>query len=179
MFEEWRDVVGYEGIYEVSNLGNVKSCTRKVRFGNKNYRIIQEKILKPRIRAGRYLCVDLCKENTLRHEYVHRIVAIAFHGVQEKGRNVDHINRIKTDNRAENLRWATFSENSCNKEKVNSKYNGVSFDKRRNKYICTFRLNDKYIRLGSFDDDYEAAKMYDKYVVENNLNKALNFQVAL
>ena len=102
--EEWRDVVGYEGLYQVSSEGRVKSLKRK---GCKS-----ERILKP-IDDGRgYLRVDLYAGGKRKRFKVHRLVCQAFHENPGNKPQVNHINENKTDNRASNLEWATARENS-------------------------------------------------------------------
>jgi hypothetical protein len=78
---------------------------------------------------------------------------------------VDHRNRNSLDNRRANLRWATASQNSYNREKTSSKssskYRGVTFNKRRNKWYARIKVNRKTIFLGSYTDEQNAAKAYD------------------
>jgi len=78
---------------------------------------------------------------------------------------VDHSNTNSLDNRRENLRLATPSQNSCNsrrdKSKTYSRYRGVSFSKRKGKWFATIRVNGKKIWLGYFDNELDAAKAYD------------------
>lgn len=111
MLEEWRDVVGYEGIYQVSSLGNIKSLARfaKNRHG---VRPIRERILKPALSRGDYFCVGLKKDTVSKTYFVHRLVAEAFHQNPNNKPCVNHINAIRTDNRACNLEWCTYSENN-------------------------------------------------------------------
>ena len=99
--EVWKDIQGYECLYQVSNLGRVKSLRRsKIR-----------KLCKDR---GGYLCVSLKKHGTVKLCKVHRLVAIAFIPNPENKPQVDHINRIRNDNRVCNLRWVTNTENQYN-----------------------------------------------------------------
>ena len=88
------------GSYEVSNLGNVKG-----KFG---------KILKPGLHSRRYLQITICENGNKKNMNVHRLVALCFLENPENKPEVDHINRKKTDNRVENLRWVTGSENTRN-----------------------------------------------------------------
>ena len=110
--EIWKDIKEYEGLYQVSNMGRVKSL---------NYnRSGKEKIMKQSFDKG-YLRVGLTKNRKIKTIKVHRLVAIAFIPNVENKPEVDHINTIKTDNRVENLRFVTGIENMNNeltKEKM-------------------------------------------------------------
>lgn len=98
----WKQVKGYEGLYEVSNFGNVKSLAR---FGTKG------KIMNARDNGKGYYRIKLTKNNKEKMMMLHRIIAEAFIPNVENKRCVNHINGIKTDNRIENLEWCTHSEN--------------------------------------------------------------------
>ena len=98
--EEFRDIEGYEGLYQVSNLGRVKS------FHKMNY-----KILKNRISTTGYFCVLLTKNTKSSRFKVHRLVAKAFISNPKNKKQVNHKNGIKTENIVHNLEWNTASEN--------------------------------------------------------------------
>ena len=97
--EEWRDVVGYEGLYQVSSEGRVKSLERKNCLG----RTVKERILKLRTNRDGYLRLNLCAGGKSRVFFVHRLVCQAFHENPNNKSDVNHINEDKTDNRACNL----------------------------------------------------------------------------
>ena len=108
--EEWRDVAGYEGLYQVSSEGHVKSLERKVPKWD-GERTVKERILKPRTDHYGYLLVSLCAGGKSKTLKVHRLVCEAFHDNPENKLDVNHINENKTDNRACNLEWCTRREN--------------------------------------------------------------------
>lgn len=108
---EWRPVVGYEGYYEVSNRGDVRSLTRTVPHGN-HFSTRKGKQLKVILENTGYYSVRLCKHGTRKKKYVHRLVAEAFIPNHEKLESVDHINFDRTDNRVENLRWLSLQDNT-------------------------------------------------------------------
>ena len=101
--EIWLDIEGYEGLYQVSSDGRVKSLKRKMR---KN-----ERILKPSSDRG-YLYVDLCAGGKRKRYKVHRLVCKAFHENPDNKPEVNHINENASDNRACNLEWCTRRENN-------------------------------------------------------------------
>lgn len=112
--EIWKDVQGYEGLYQVSNLGRVKSLGRVIdRLVYGNY-WQEEKILKPNKTKYGYLIVELRKNKKPKSFLVHRLVAITFIPNPENKPEVDHINADKTNNSVNNLRWVTAKENIRN-----------------------------------------------------------------
>ena len=109
--EEWRDVVGYEGLYQVSSEGRVKSLERKLSHWRGGERIQKERILKPAVYGG-YLSVGLCAGGKRKMLRVHRLVCQAFHKNPENKPCVNHIDENKTNNAASNLEWCTTKENN-------------------------------------------------------------------
>lgn len=112
--EEWKDIEGYEGLYQVSNEGRVKSLDRYVDnfWGTKQF--VRGRILKETTDKDGYLMVYLCKDGKPKGRKVHRLVAEAFIPNTENKPQIDHINTVRDDNRVENLRWVSCKENSNN-----------------------------------------------------------------
>lgn len=109
--EIWRDIKGYEGIYQVSNLGRIKGLEKKARKGKGNG-AKPERVLKPYIRnSDGYSFISLSKLGKVKKHYIHRLVAVAFISNPKKKPCINHINGIKDDNKASNLEWCTYSEN--------------------------------------------------------------------
>lgn len=118
--EEWKDIEGYEGIYQISNMGRVKSLSRKIWNGVKFFQS-SEKILKPGIDSVGYCVVSLYKNDgkaqTVR---VHRLVAKAFIPNPNAYRVINHIDANRTNNNVTNLEWCTHKQNSAHAIKIGS-----------------------------------------------------------
>jgi len=113
--EVWKDVTGYESLYEVSNYGRVKAKRRFSYSGNHNVlHEYKERILKEGHSTTGYLHVTLCKNGKTKVFRISRLVAEHFIKNELNKPEVDHINTIRTDNRACNLRWVTKKENNNN-----------------------------------------------------------------
>lgn len=111
--EIWKPVVGFEGFYEISKNGLIRTVERIAIFGNRQ-RIVRSRIRKQSINHKGYLYVRLYNGIKRKNVLVHRALMEAFVPNPENKPFIDHINTIKTDNRLENLRWVTSSENTRN-----------------------------------------------------------------
>lgn len=109
--EEWRPVLGYEGLYEVSSTGKVRSLDRIGTMSNGVRRRYRGRALAPGISNKGYQYVILCRDGQEKTATVHRLVALAFLPAPTPGLIVCHNNGDPMDNRVENLRWDTYSGN--------------------------------------------------------------------
>jgi hypothetical protein len=127
--ENWRPVVGYEGFYEVSDLGRVRSLTRQTCRGPRGGRM-----LRPGKDTHGYLMVRMCRDGFFGRRLVHRLVLESFVGPKPHGQQARHFpDRARTNNRLTNLAWGTPAENSADKRHHGSQRIG-------------FRLNPDTVR---------------------------------
>lgn len=175
MEEIWKDVVGWEGLYQVSNFGKVRSLDRYVKGRLKNGRNIKGRILVLRYDKDGYLTVHLrdCDNNKSKLCKVHRLVAEAFIPKIDGKYSIDHINSVRDDNHVDNLRWCTNKENinfpiarenrriavknSYNKYPELRKLRSDTLTKNKKIKIKVFKEG---IFIGFFDSILEFAKEY-------------------
>ena len=111
---EWRKIPSIKG-YKVSNDGRVKALTRCIVNRGKVHRRKASTCNVHKDENG-YMFVRLSVKGNVKNYYVHRLVAEAWHGECPEGLEVDHINRVRDDNRPENLRYVTRAENNANRD---------------------------------------------------------------
>ena len=115
--EVWKDIIGYEGLYQVSNLGNVKSLDRIVNKPNGVSYMRKGKICKQSKSNLGYMTIGFTVNNNKVNKYVHRLVAEAFITNVNDYPQVNHIDCDKTNNKINNLEWCTNSENHIHASK--------------------------------------------------------------
>lgn len=145
MEEIWKDIEGYEGLYQVSNLGRVKSLSREIiRQDGNNYRS-RETIMSLQCEKLGYIAVTLQKEGFRKTLKVHRLVALAFIPNPNEKKEVNHVNGIKEDNRVDNLEWCTRSENI-----QHSFDTGLQIGLKGVNHGCS-KLTEEQVRLIKYD----------------------------
>ncbi len=176
MKEVFKDIIGYEGIYQISTYGNVKSLKRTVRRADKYY-IVQGRILKPSLDGRGYFRVNLHKNGEMKTYKIHQLVSITFlnHTIDGHKVVIDHKNNIRTDNRLLNLQLISNRKNvskDIDKSKTSSKYTGVRWDKNSNKWRAEIYDNSKGYYLGLFTSEKHASLEYKKAIfhIERNID---------
>lgn len=175
MEEIWKEVLGYEGLYEVSNLGRVRSVDRYVNSGgvmNKNkFSLKKGRILNCSPTKRGYTRVSLSKESKTKQIMIHRLVAIAFLDPVDGKLNVNHINGIKEDNRVSNLEFVNQRENVLHAKiyTMGKQCPFVSYLKKFNRYESSIIINGKTKKLGRFKTEEEAYNSYVKALEDNGL----------
>lgn len=159
--EQWKDIQGYENLYQISNTGRVKSLPRYDDYG----RFYPEKILKPEMLRKGYLRVKLgSRKDSFEKIMVHRLVATAFIPNPESLPQINHKNEDKTDNRVENLEWCDNSYNhnyGTHNERV-----ALSMQKK----VAQCDVDGNIIAV--FDSIKEAAKKVN--VCPSSISKCIN-----
>ena len=176
--EEFRSIPGYEGYYEVSNFGNVKSLKREFLINGKYPSTVKEKILRQTLNKDGYYRILLYKDGKREQFNIHILVAMVFLGHVPDGHKivVDHIDNNKLNNRVSNLQLISQRENSS-KDKKNgtSKYVGVTWNKDRDKWVSRITINGKFKYLGYFTSEEEAAEAYQNALKIYNDGGDLSF----
>jgi len=160
--EIWKDISGYEGIYQVSNLGNIKSLKRKG--------VPQNRVLEPYLYNGGYYRIGLNKNGKTIKYSIHKLVAEAFIPNPDNLLCVDHINTIRTDNNVNNLRWCTHQENMNNEiTKINLSDSKIGdknpfYEKHHSEYSKNKMSETRKIKIiqcdkyGLFIKEWDSAK---------------------
>ena len=163
--EIWKNIENYEGLYQVSNFGKVRSVKRKVKGLNGIEQVFKGRILIPENIKG-YHRVTLSKKNKQTRQLVHRIVAVCFISNIEEKRCVNHIDGNRFNNNVSNLEWCTHSENEKHSYNVLGKVNSIR--KLKDIDAKDIRQNAiKRVNIDFFMDKYSVSRK----TVLNVLNK--------
>ena len=159
MSETWRPVVGFEGLYEVSDQGQVR---------NMSGLILKQLINSPEGQPPR-LQVMLSRDGKQYSRRTHRLVAEAFIPNPDSKPECDHIDRDALNNAVANLRWVGRAENSWNqgvRKNNTSGFRGVSWCKEKKRWCARIRASGKKVSLGAFLTAEEASAAYEAKAVE-------------
>ena len=162
---EWKDIPGYETIYQVSSTGVVKSLQRYRPYKD-GFRIVKEKIMNPTMVQG-YLRVKLSKNRFTKVYRVHQLVSMAFleHKPSDSNKVVDHIDNNKLNNNVSNLQIISTRLNSSKDRKNKySNFTGVTFSKARGKWIAQAYISGRLLNLGGFENEIDAKIKYDEAI---------------
>lgn len=163
--EVFKDIPNYEGIYQISNLGRVKSLERK---RHNKCGVVKSRILK-QILSGKkcrqYYCVNLYCDGRRKSFKVHLLMSVTFLNHKPNGCDglvVDHIDNNSLNNNLNNLQLITFRENTTKDRVGTSKYRGVAWCKSRNKWRVMIRNGAKREFLGRFNCELKASIIYEE-----------------
>jgi len=148
---EWKDIKGFEGIYQASNTGEIK-------------RVLSQRILKHSIIPQGYHYVKLSKKSML----VHRLIYEAFYGPIPSNLYIDHIDNDQSNNYLSNFQLISHRKNTSKDRSSKSGFTGVfeikPYSNGKNRYIANAYKNDKRKHLGTFKCKIEASQIYNNYV---------------
>ena len=165
--EKFKDILYYNGRYQISNYGRVKSMF----YNNKQVSLKKEKILKNTIRKGTYYCVSLYKNNKLESKNVHRIVAETFLANKNNYKYVNHIDENKLNNRIDNLEFCTAKYN-CNFGNRNKKISLNSLSKPKTRFEKIIQFDKK----GNFIKKYDNLCIAEKETKIRHIRECCNKQ---
>jgi hypothetical protein len=171
--EIWKDIPEFEGYYQVSNMGRVKSLLRVVEKSNNRKMTFQPKILSlnKHYKNG-YFSAYLRVFDKKERKSLHRLVALSFLDSVNNKSEINHIDSDKSNNRFDNLEWVSRRENQSFMGKNKSKtsiYTGVH-KPNYNRFIASIYYNGKRITIGSFKTEEEAYQSRKQFELENDIN---------
>ena len=162
--EIWKNIKGYEGLYQVSDQGRVKSLERIIIKKDGRKFTVKERVLKPGVTKDGYLIVALHAGDKQKTLTVHRLVCTAFHENLENKPCVNHINENKTDNRASNLEWCTYKENNNHGTRV------ARVTKTRSKPVGQYTLDSELVKVWASPREAERQGGFDSSTISNVAN---------
>lgn len=149
IIEEWKDIPGFEGTYQASTLGRIKSLPKLVNHNGGGKRKVAEKVFNIRLNVYGYCVVTVYSKGEMKSKRSNRLVALTFIPNPENKPYVNHINGIKTDDRPVNLEWCTAQENSIHAVKMGLLKNSSMRGEKHNTFKLTFKQVQEIRRLKS------------------------------
>ena len=173
--EEWRNVRGYEGLYQISNKGRIKSLDRYVKNSRKGNRLIKEKVLNPTDNGHGYKIIGLNYKGKRKNHYIHRLVAEAFIPNPYNKKCVNHIDYDRGNNNVDNLEWCTTKENMQHSVERMSHPKKFSRTNTGERYIYK-RKNSNVYRIVIHYKEYSSCKTLEEAIKKRDLLiKELNY----
>ena len=165
--EIWKDIIGYEGLYQISNFGNVKSFSRPGTQTKPN----SFRILKFCFDKDNYKTVCLCKKNKKSTKRVHKLVANAFLiKYLETHFIVNHIDSDISNNNVKNLEFVSIQENVCHGTSKRKDFVGITrVSKLSNRFMARTTIDKKRLYLGAFDTKEDAYKAKKDFEISNGV----------
>jgi len=176
--EIWLDIPGYEGFYQVSSTGSVKSLDRRLMDGRSK----KGKVLKPTLTKRGYLRLELNKDGFKEKIGIHQIVAMAFKGHIRSGYNqvVNHKDFNPLNNNEDNIEVTTQRDNANHKHlPSSSECVGVSWDPKARRFKANIWIDRALIHLGSYNFEQEAHDVYQEALKVLNINLAKAYDQTL
>lgn len=179
--EIWKPVVGYEGLYEVSSYGRVRSLDRYVRYKSNGYRLHRGRILTGSINRDGYIMCHIRTNEVSKYYLVHRLVAEAFIPNPYNLPEVNHLDEVKTNNRVENLEWCDVKYNNTygtRKERVRNTmlerghWTGLSREEYQKKWYQENK--EKIIKYNK--ENKEKKRDYNKKYNQENRDKIRDYK---
>jgi len=167
--EVWKNIDGFEGYYQISNFGHVKSLARNTPY-KKSIRPIKERILKQAIAATGYPTIALHKNASPNTCYIHRLLLAAFVPNPENKRCCNHIDGNKENNRLENLEWSTHSENEKHAYDTGLKVCATPLGERHGNAVLTEK---KVIEIHSLKGKMSISKLSERFRVSKTTIKLI------
>jgi hypothetical protein len=180
--EIWKDITDYEGLYQISNLGSVKSIERVTTKGNGFDYNVKEIIMKPYLSFG-YHIIDLCKNSIYNKFKVSRLVALHFIKNENNltsHNQINHRDKNPQNNDIENLEWISNRENSSHNKiggNFTSKFIGVSWEATHKKFRCRIQINGKQESIGESINEIDVAEVYLEFCKNNNIENKYAFEI--
>lgn len=165
--EIWKDITGYEGLYQISNFGGVKTLKKDVIIGNA-VRHQEERMLKCDPMKKGYLRASLSKNGVIKRVLVHRLVYEHFNGPIIEGLIINHKDRNKHNNDNDNLELVTYRRNTHHYRESTNRQLPIGVRKMRGKYQARLNVSSKVIYLGVYDTPAKASEIFQSAVIKLN-----------
>lgn len=166
--EVWKDIIGYEGLYQISNFGRVKSMPKNVICTNISTRTQKEKILKPDLMKKGYLRVCLSDKGRELRIMIHRLVYSHFKGPIPNGLVINHVDMNKQNNNDWNLELNTNRQNTHHFRKSIKRDLPIGVRRLRGKFQARLNISSKVIYLGVYTTPEEASLVFQQAIQKFN-----------